>query len=246
LIFVWVRRTVEWQDERAFRAQLDPRFEPHVERWNETFDLPFHLFRHRVREVARESLANARGITIAEWDAIPDGAVVIPIDDDDWLAPDVGPALEAQLAPDVRGWRWRASFVEVPFGPGHQLYLWRRRLFPWTPEKWYCSTNNYALRKGSATPAIFERHLEASRLFDTWRRAGSVRAFDRPLSAHNRTLGSQTSLRYQQPPRSRPELRRRYGLYRRLYDRRLPADLDWCAPYVEKMGRLMADMSIKP
>jgi hypothetical protein len=52
VIYIWVRETTDWQNERTFLAQVDPKFRPKVELWNDTFDMPFHVFRHKLRAIA--------------------------------------------------------------------------------------------------------------------------------------------------------------------------------------------------
>ena len=245
MIYAWVRKTVKWRDEEAFRAQLEPRFAQRVELWDRSFEIPYHLFRHRVREIARESLARAEGVTVVEWDQIPDGALVVPIDDDDWLAPGIGPALEAEHLDGTLGWRWRASSIESPTFLGHRLYLWRRRVLPWLPEKWYCSSNNYALRKGPGAQDLLKNHMLASHRFKSWRREGAVRVIDCALSAINRNLASQTTLRFAQQRLGRAELLRKYRRYRRLYRQPLHEELRWCQPYVARMAELMDDLRLR-
>jgi hypothetical protein len=242
VIYAWVRRTVEWSDTEAFRAQLSARFEPQVSLWDRTFDMPYNVFRDRVREIARRNLADADGVRVADWDEIPDGAPVIPLDDDDWIAPFAGPALEDEAAAGGFAWRWPARFVEVPMGPGHRLYLARRRLMPWSAEAWYCSTNNYAMRKGAAEQDVLGKHYVASPRFLEWRRRGWLGIVERPLTAMNRTLASQTSLRFDKPLISQRNLRAKYRRHLRLYRRPVRGDLGWAQPYVEMMGELMSEL----
>jgi hypothetical protein len=243
--YIWVRRTVDWQEEEAVHAQLDPRFAPKVALWNETFNLPFHEFRHRVREIAQLNLARVAGAAQASWDDIPDGALVVPIDDDDWLAPDIGDALERELEDQAVCYRWRASWIEIPTTRGHRLYLTRRRLLPWTRERWVCSSNNYACIKNGETEALLASHVRASRWVEG-APAGAVKRIDRRLSLINRTLASQTALLHPNPSLSRRELLRRFRRYRTLYDH-VPKgpELAWCRPYLELMSDLMSRLRVK-
>ena len=247
MIYVWVRRTLDWRDEEAFRAQLEPKFAPRVDLWNRTLDPPFHLFRHRVREIARASLAACEGVAVVCWDQIPEGEVVVPVDDDDWLAPSIGHELgrDAAANPEAPGWRWPGTWLEVPTNAGHRLYLARRRLLPFLPERWYCSTNNYALRKGPESLGPATSHMQATNLFMPLRRAGELRVLDRPLSAVNRTLASQTSLRPLADEMTRGQLLRRLRAYRRLYARPVPERIRWAEQYVEAMATLMDGVSVK-
>ena len=242
MVFIWVRRTVDWSDEAAFRAQLAPDFRPVVDLWDATFSMPYHGFRHAVREIACESLAEVRGVTIsASWDAIPDGALVLPTDDDDWFAPHVAEVVVDAL--DGRpGVRWKSSFVEVKIDAMHVIGSALRRALPGVGPKYLCTTNNYGLFKQPGFELRLERHTRASYwLAEDHRRLPMV---DRRLSTMNRTLASTTSLIRHGRAIDRPRLLRKYGRYRRLYGRRLHPDLAWAQPYVDRMAALMERLEV--
>ena len=118
MAYIWIRSTGNWSDEAAFRAQLQPSFEPYLERWEETFEMPFRQFRARVYEIAQANLAEVRGAQLAEWDDIPDGALVMPVDDDDWFAPEAAEVLERVRTAETPAYVWEASFAEVPTWAG--------------------------------------------------------------------------------------------------------------------------------
>jgi hypothetical protein len=243
VIAIWVRSTVDWADEAAFLAQAPPDLGPKVELWNELFTLPFHTFRHRVREIAALNHSRVDGAVVADWDAIPEGALVLPVDDDDWFAPDIAAVLEREADPAADGCYWASRWIEVPTRAGHRLYLARRRLLPWTPPKWVLTTNNYAMVKAGDAEALLGSHVKASR----WLRGGggSMTRIDRSLSLANRTLASRTTLRFDLPSISRADLLRKYRRYRRLYDRPPAPGLAWSAPYLAAMGELMRELELR-
>ncbi len=240
--YIWVRATANWADEAAFLAQLDPRFKPHVDLWNDTFDMPFHIFRHEVRKIAALNLSRVDGATLAPWDEIPEGSLVVPVDDDDWFAPDLVRILGKAMDPHAAGCYWIQSWVEVPLGFGHQLGLLRRRVFPRTAPRWICTTNNYALRKGPDA-TLPRSHVRASAWFMGEGR-DRVRRIDERLSVANRTLASMTSLRWRKPPFSRSRLIRRFRKYQSLYRAPLP-ELAWCEPYLQAMTALMDRLHVR-
>jgi hypothetical protein len=242
MVYIWVRRTTDWADEQAVRAQLSPRLVPKVELWNDTFDIPFHLFRQELCRIAELSWSRVDGAVRAEWDEIPEGALVLPVDDDDWFAPDLARVLEERHEPGLTGHLWISSFIEVPMHRGHRLYLIRRRLLPWTPPKFVCTTNNYALVKSPATKELLREHRTASQWFKEGGKA-SMKRIDRRLSVMNRSLASSTALAYTRVDRA--ALLHKHSSYRKLYRGREPRGLEWCRPYRTMMAELMERLTLR-
>jgi hypothetical protein len=241
MIYLCVRRTLDWSDERAFWAQIDERDRRGVEVWNRTFNVPFHLFRRRVREIAAQNHACVADVAHENWDAIPDGSLVLPVDDDDWFAPDIARHLVPHLDADAIGCRWRCTWVEVPLNTAHRLRLLAHRWLG-APLKFFCTTNNYALFKRPGTRQLLHNHSKASEWFSERLRqpdGGGIRLLDARLSIANRTLGSATVLRQIERP---GQLLRRFEAYRRLYRRDAGADLAWAGPYVAMMAALMDEL----
>jgi hypothetical protein len=244
MIYIWVRSEVDWGDGERFLAQVYPHFRPKVEAWNRTFDLPYHVFRQRVKRIAELNLDRVEDAVRAPWNEIPDGALVAPVDDDDWFAPDLGTRLERELRDGALGCYWTSSFVEVPIGLPHRLGLLRRRVFPDTPPRYTCTTNNYALVKRPDTKVYLRRHVRAGRWIEG-EVTDRVDRIDARLSLMNRTLASQTSLGAKGPMISRGRLVRKLREYQRLYrDLDLP-ELPWCRPYLAMMGDLMDEIGVR-
>jgi hypothetical protein len=243
VIYIWVRTAVDWANEEAAWAALRPDLRPKVEVWNETFAMPFHLFRHRVREIAELNLSGVADAVGATWDEIPDGSLVVPVDDDDWFAPDLAKALERELDTRATAYYWTSSFVEVPIGLPHRLGLIRRRMFPGTPPRFVCTTNNYAMVKSAQTKALLGCHITASEWVE---RQGpeTVKRMEARLSLMNRTLGSLTSLALGKPSITRAELIRKFHRYQTLYDRVRVPGLEWSRPYLARMSELMREVRI--
>jgi hypothetical protein len=253
VIYIWVRTTGQWENEQAFLAQLPENLKPKVQLWNATFNIPFHVFRHRVREIAQLNLSRVERAVCAGWDGIPEGALVLPVDDDDWISPDAGRVLEKECEAGTVGYYWIMSWVEVPINLGHRIQLIRRRILPRTPPKWFCAANNYAMVKSPEVKDLLASHVRASPWFENEvarRDAARVKRIDSRLTVANRTLASRSSLRDLRGhagvvPVSRAELLRKFHRYRKLYDRPLHPDLGWCRPYVAMMGELMAELEPK-
>jgi hypothetical protein len=248
VIHIWIRRTVDWADEEAAVAQLtDPWLKPKVPLWNATFNISYQRFRHRVAQIAQLNHSRVGGAVVSDWHEIPDGALVLPVDDDDWFTPGAARALDAEIDPGAIGYHWTSRWIEVPIDLGHRLYLLRRRLFPRTPPKWLCSTNNYAMVKSPDAKELLGSHIKASRWFEgpVQRGEASVKRIDGQLGLANRTLASQTTLSQRKYVIGRSELIRKYRRYRRLYEQPLAPELEWCRPYVAMMSELMGELEIR-
>ena len=243
MVRIWVRATLDFDDERAVEAQLDPRLRPQVALWDSVFEMPWRVFRSRLREIARGNLERVEGAVCSTWEEIPEGALVLPCDDDDWFRPDVATVIERVVQPGIAGVRWRSSFLEVPTNWRHQLGIWRRHVQGPRPA-FLCTTNNYALFASEDSKDRLKRHTQASHWVGT-QPPGAVPYLRERLSLMNRTLASDTSLRIRGQAISRRVLLRKLGRYRRLYQRPLSPELAWAQPYSDQMRELMDDQDLR-
>jgi hypothetical protein len=242
-LHIWVRQTVDWEDEAAFEAQLDPEFRPRVERWNEVFSMPFNRFRARVKSIAARNL-EATGIPRTAWDDIPAEALVLPVDDDDWFAPNIGDRLAACLDASSPGAYWLSAWLERPTSLSHNKAKMRMKFNPSLPRA-RLTTNNYALFKGLAPREAFVDHLEGSDWVDETLDCRGVRCIDEPLSLANRSIASQTSLRMGLSVPTRAMLVWKHRRYRTLYRKRPKPGLEWAAPYIDEMDALMRELKLR-
>jgi hypothetical protein len=210
-----------------------------VELWNATFGLPFRRFRQELARIAEINRSRIAGASCVPRDEVPAGAIVVPTDDDDWFAPDLASALQAAIDNRYAGYYWPSRFIEVPVSLAHRLGLARRAIFPRTPPKWLCTTNNYAVAMSAVTAPLVDNHMRASDWFVA--HPGAVRRLDACLSVMNRTLASQTSLAN---IGSRASLVAKFRRYGRVYRRPLPTQLAWCEPYVAMMRALMDELRV--
>jgi hypothetical protein len=247
MIYIWVRRTVDWADEQAAAKQLTyPWLKQKLVLWNATFNISYQRFRRRVAQIADLNHSRVEGARRTDWDEIPTGALVLPVDDDDWFTPGAARALEAELDDGPVGYLWAHRFLELPIDFGHRVDLLRRRIVRSTPPKWLCGTNSYAMVKGPGAKEILGNHVLASGWFEEelTRRSGRVKRIPGPLGVQNRTLASQTTLGHRRYVIGRSELIRKYRRYKRFYERPLPPDLAWAQPYVAMMSELMDELQI--
>lgn len=243
-IRIVVRATLDWGDEAAVRAGLRDDFRPKYEMWNRTFNVPYHRFRQRLKALAEGTLQGVSGAQVVVPDAIAAGALVVPVDDDDWFAPDLASRLAAAFDGSAFGYRW-PSFILEARPMGNPLRWLLNRGHPVAPaaddSRFTCTSNNYAFVAGADARELARSHAEASRRFDA--RPGEVRRLPFALSLQNRNLASQTALAWGQPTIARSKLLRRYRRYRSLYDRvDLPPELSWARPCVDAMRDLMREL----
>jgi hypothetical protein len=243
-VYVVIRRTTDWADEAAVRAQLPPAFVPLVELWNDTFDLPYHRFRQRLKEIAIANHARVEGAICAALADVPRGALIAPVDDDDWFAPTMAQHVVAACAEEpYRGYRWRSRFLEVPPDFGQWRGAWRRRLWPNAPLRWVCTTNNYVIANIGEVAPLVASHVKASAWFTE--HAARVRVLDLPLSLQNRNLASQTTLRPLRGTMTRAKLIRRQRQYRRLYARAARREPEWARAAIVALAELTTSLRVR-
>jgi hypothetical protein len=247
-VYICIRKTLDWQDESLVRKHILPEFRPKLETWNATFTLPYHLFRHRLKEIAQRSHASVEGATCVPLDQAPFGSLIVPVDDDDWFGPDLAIRLRAHHDPGARGYLWTREVIPESrrrrrrrrrhrFRP---RFLRRRRRSP----RYTCATNNYALIHAPDARLIARAHTRASEWFDA--NPGLVQRIPGVLGVQNRSLASQTALGWKRPSISRDELVERFERYRGVYDSWKPSrDLRWAQRYVDAMAALMETIKVR-
>ena len=191
----------------------------------------------------------------------------MPVDDDDWFAPDLVLRLRRAYSPAARGYLWRRDVLELPdlcrrdappptvfrrLRPKLRTGLgWlRARVFgvPADPLIWadpvICKTNNYAFRNMPEALQLHRNIFTASRYFTT--HASEIQCIDATLGVQNRNLASQTALGWTRPVFERDELIASFWRYRRLYRSwRVPTEIRWARPYIEQMAELMDELDLK-
>lgn len=244
-ICLCVRRTLDWGDEAAVESRLDPDFRPKYEMWNATFNIPYRRFRVRLKEIAEATLLGVQGARLVTPATVPPGSLVVPVDDDDWLAPDLAARLREAWDGSTQGYSWRSHILEAR--PLRHPLRWILGLMrPVVPKgsRFTCSSNNYAFVAGSDAEELLRSHVQASRRFDA--HPDELRRLPLALSLQNRNLSSQTVLGWGKPSIPRRRLLRRFRRYRELYDRvALPGDLSWARPCVAAMAALMRELAVR-
>jgi hypothetical protein len=242
MLHVCVRRALAWHDEAAVEATLDDSLRPKVALWNATFDLSYARFRLRLWEITRRNLAAVENAKLARVEDVPPGAWLVPLDDDDWLAPQLTSRLAPELDPHLLGLTWDRYILELP---RHlRRFPWPRRRSPVDSSSYTCGSNNYALRRLPELADGIRSHVRASELFDA--SPARVRHVPASLSLQNRNLASRSALRFGRQALTREELVRRLRRHRRFYAGvRLPPELAWAVPCVDAMAELMHAIRVR-
>lgn len=255
MLYIGIRKTLDWHDEALVDARILPSFRPKYDQWNATFTVRYAAFRQRLKEIAAANLARVQGARVVPLDEVPPGAWVLPIDDDDWLAPDLVERVGPSLVHGAAGCCWVHSIVQAP-RPRPQASWWRklrRRRRARRPVEvgaeggkgpYVCGTNNHILANTPAHAPLLLDHTEASRFAEE--HPSRMPRLPLMLSVQNRNLASQTSLAWGQPTIRREDLlaawRRHVDLYPRI---RLAAGLAWAAPYVEQVADLTRSVQVR-
>jgi hypothetical protein len=204
--------------------------------------MPYHLFRHRLKAITLLSVSRIDGAVLSCIDDVPRGDLIVPLDDDDWLAPDLAIRLNHSHEHESAGYLWVREPLEyrsVLAGLRAQVGQAIGR-----PDRWVCKTNNYAVRNEPSFVPLALNHMRASEYFDS--HPSEVTRIGATLGVQNRTLASQTSLDPGRPTISKRKIGALLGKYRTVYRAWTPTpELEWAVPYVELMRRLMDDIDVR-
>jgi hypothetical protein len=234
MICICVRRTLDWGNKAAVDAGLIETFRPKVELWNATFTIPYHEFRQRLKSIAELSLDRVEGAQRASVEAAPPGALLVPVDDDDWFSPDLANRLREEFDPSISCYYWSRHILE----PGRHVRRFKGLLKEFLTGEVIFATNNYAIRNIGDLASVTGPHMQAWRHFQAT--PEQVKYLPAALSIHNRSLASQTTLGMGRQSLSRDQLIERFDRYRTLYAKtHLWWRLRWAAPYVALMSELM-------
>jgi hypothetical protein len=240
-IHLCVRHTLDWNDPVGLGERVWPCFRPKLEAWNETFDMSYGAFRHRLKDIAQLSFSRVEGAECTPLSEVPAGDLIVPVDDDDWFAPNVADEIRRVVEPDLVGYYW----IREVISPSRRRRKLRNILRPKRRRgKYVCKTNNYAVLNTPALCPLAERHVRASEFFDT--HPTQVEKIPKTLAIQNRSLASQTALAWRRPSISREETIEAFERYRDLYAGwKLRRELRWAQPYVDRMAELMDDIRVR-
>lgn len=97
MIYIVVRQTTDWNNEATFCAQIPEGVQPSIELRNATFTIPYHLYRRELKRIAQLNLAGIQRARYIPRNEVPEDAVVVPTDDDDWFSPQLAKVLEEHV-----------------------------------------------------------------------------------------------------------------------------------------------------
>lgn len=233
-ICICVRGTLNWGSKAAVDAGLIESFRPKVETWNATFNIPYHEFRRRLKVIAELSLERVENAQRASFETAPPGALLVPVDDDDWFSPNLANRLLEEFDASVSCYYWVRNILE----PERHVRRIKGLLKEFLTGEVIFASNNYAFRKVPDLARPPFGHMNAHRFFRAT--PGRVKYLPAHLSVQNRNLASQTTLGMCPGDLTRDKLMERFDQYRTLYAKtHLSRGLRWAAPYVKLMSELM-------
>jgi hypothetical protein len=232
-----VRKTLDWdqiktmddfEEHCGFRQVL-----PYVEIWNRVLNMPYWEYRSALKRIAQKSLRNT-GLDIISPDNIPEEKdhIIIPIDDDDWLSPEikdiVPPLFEGS---EVKMVHWSNAYYCIT---GHKVSMGCMSSVGTTLS---CS---YAVR--SIVPKekwLFHTKVQKYRSNIELRNKHLIRYYKKKnISMYIRHLGNVTSIR-------------KLDLYinslpLKLSSKKMSRSDEWCDPYSREIIKLMSSIRVKP
>ncbi|MHC5212014.1 MAG: hypothetical protein ACYTG2_14950 [Planctomycetota bacterium] len=244
-VYLCVRKTLDWSDLDGLEERVLPHFRAKYDTWNATFAIPYGTFRQRLKEITLRNLSSAEGAVVTPFEEIPPGGLIIPVDDDDWLAPHLPDVIRHVEGPDQVGYHWTRELL-TPSRRRNLRRRWRhvRRRLRGKRDGHFCATNNYAVLNTPETGSLALSHMAATAWFEE--HPSRVTEIPKMLAIQNRNLASQTTLDADRPTISRDELVEKAETFRNLYrEWRLGLRLRWAQPCMDAMAQLMDDLRLR-
>ena len=238
-IHICVRETLDWGNAEIVKAQILPHFRSKFDTWNATFDMPYHVYRARVKAIAQLNLSRVAGARCSALETVPAGHLIVPVDDDDWFAPEFAERLFAEQTVEHSCYLWRRTPIEAAH-PIRNTYL-RVAALVGRGDRVICQTNNYAIVQQDGLGSLALSHMAAAMHFRA--HPADVKRIPATLAIQNRHLGSQTTLAWRRPSIAPHQLVTLLGQHQKRYRSwRLPRDQQWARPYVDLMADLLSDI----
>ena len=114
------------------------------------------------------NLGRVENAVITTLDRVPPGSLVVPIDDDDWLSPNLSEKISSELEDGKVGYHWHRDFMGMPATNYVKFKLFIKMKVLGRPRlKWTCSTNKYlittypkpSVRRFSGMGGVSKRHI---------------------------------------------------------------------------------------
>ncbi len=119
-IILGVRSMSDWQvGQNLLTSPWGDGWEKRLQWWDEVFSMPYHTYRFNLQKIAKENWSRIEGldsiVSIRSWQPeLFHDAIIVPIDDDDWLAPQICHVIRNQIQPDTTAISWQADRIECP------------------------------------------------------------------------------------------------------------------------------------
>ena len=240
---ICVRGTLPWHDEAAVEARLVPELRQKVALWNECFNLRYAAFRVRLAQIAQRNWSQIENAKLTPREEIAPGALLVPVDDDDWFSPELAQQLLPHADARLEGLHWNRYILELP--RRGRRFAWGRARRAADTSRHTCGSNNYSIRNLPAFDRAITNHVWASEYFDA--HPSRVKRLEASLSVQNRNFASRSGLGgHKKLVITREELLERFRRHRSLYEGlRLPPEVAWAQPYVTSMAELMDSIRLK-
>ena len=217
-VCIFVRSNIDWLN---FDYKVKFGAERQVGFWNDVFKMPYHIFRHRLQQLAERNLNDLGLPVVKDIKQALTHTVVIPVDDDDWFSPDLNAVVRREFDLTMPVLTWKCHFLTEDGASIDNRFL--------------CCTNSYAVNTKAGTPEVIPCIYDHTFADKTFR--PKYKCVDWKLGATNRTLASAVILR---DIKSADELVQRLAKYRQ--NTQLPGE--WFDGYLQEVINLYNELAM--